>query len=483
MSPLPDANPSPRGPQGRERELQLLTETLDALHRGAPLSLTLVNLVGIPGIGKSRTLDDLYVAASGDKHRRTLVLRLNFQGEVPLPDDHPAAQMLVLRSLLEQSRSQGLVLPAVQQLADMLDGDAAGRDWAVALRQLAQLLRAPGQHGVLLLIDGCERAPRALLDWLEANLLRSLVVSERALCILASRDPLTFGVLELRLRVQMLRLDPLPEWATVEQVRQLGLTRASEGALYRLTGGIPLAIVIAAEELAAARDDQTLQDDMLRRTILTRVIQAILDRLPDTLTEEPRQALNVIALLREYDAEMLHFILPQTSVTFARYNLDSAYWLVTQLNASGLVRWQDAARALCLDRGLRPLFAEAVRLTDPRLFKQVNQAAADYYERLLREAPRGRNQFLIEYYYHTLYNPESPRYNEIAFRAEFEKRLLTSYYSPSRTFADNVLLSRLEELLQADDELQQALERHKLSPRLMLDTVRSVRSKYPVQAE
>jgi hypothetical protein len=441
----------------------------DLLER--PASAVLYSLVGVPGSGKSATLEQL----RGLSRPALLVLALPLRrpgGPARTPEalDHSA----IVATLLAQA--SGAV--SLADLPEPVPQDFSSEESAGALKRLAEALVADSARRVLLLVDDCDVAPRALMDWLEQNLLRTLLRSGQVVSVLTFQDSYRFTEFDLRRRAQLVRLHPLNLARTA---LQLGLPANGELAaeLFKLTLGLPLANEVAfaalqRDELRAPLDDAT------RGALLSAIVEQILERLVVQATPHLRALLRIAALLRDFDEETLRELAGARGAGGADgYELDRRHDLDQQLNATRLVRWEDENRASAIEKTVRTLLAEELRLNHNEQFRAIHGAAAAYYERLLTKAPLGRNQFLIEHLYHSLYNASLGDYNEGVLRKTVTDLIFAHYYSRSKAFVETGLLDQLDLLLSDDGELHQALAFHGFAPDILQTILAETRRLYP----
>lgn len=257
---VPPPLPSPSPLVGRQDALRVFGETLDATTHG---SFQFLALVGEPGAGKTRLLDELAAAASS---RRLVTLSgraAEFEQETPFGvvvdalDDHlegtglSLGEKLAERLGVQQLQLLATVFPSLSMsLADEPEGTSADLTGLAryrlyrTVRQLLDELSAPAQ-GLVLVLDDVHWADENSIELLD-HLVRH-PPRGRVLIAIAYRpaqaSPRLAGLVEAATRgpgahTRQVTVAPL----TAEEVRELLGPTVSSARLHRLyeaSGGNP----------------------------------------------------------------------------------------------------------------------------------------------------------------------------------------------------------------------------------------------------
>lgn len=370
---------------GRSAELREALDQVQALRRGRPAPMCLLNYYGTYGIGKQALLAELLRRASDEPGLTTILVALP---EQPAQERAPAleAKQAILRQLADVVGE----LPAPAAAAD------AAADVALA-QAAAALLARPGP--ALLLVSGEARAAPVLFGWLERGLLLPLVRAGRVAAVVTSRAPLRWREFETRRRAESRALAPLtPD----ETAAQLALGGADGARVHALALGLPLANALAQEQIAGGPAPAAwgaAEEAALAR----RFVAAIYERAGPELTPELRCALEVLAVAREFALPLIQALLPAFCDDFGQPRSQSLQLLtIRQLQELDLVTWDQQSLSYQITPLVRRLIASAVRRESPARYAAIQAAAAAYYARQLDEVPISRHVHLAELLWHTL---------------------------------------------------------------------------------
>jgi hypothetical protein len=451
----------------REQELQAVEQRVSALIQGADVKECIINLHGVPGIGKTALfaeLESIYRAVE-----QIVVVALSLAGlmaDIPTTD-LPNAKQRFLQCFLDQ-----LPQPIKQSIQPELDQSAAEGTLTEAqinttLSRCAESLRQLDQP-LLLLIDAWEDVPETLFSWVERTFLLPLVQPTRCICVLGSQSELRWRQFDVRRRARPYPLQALDRSATQKQTQTETDTELG-GLIFRITAGHPYASEVVFQRLQAGSADT----DWLRQhasTVAELVVDELQRRVRGALTQELQDLLGVIALFREFDVNTLRNSVSQFVPALKNRSQSALLLSIKQLLETQFVSWNDGIRAYQLDPTIRKIFAYAVELKDRGRFVQIHAAAASYYEGLIRDVPGNRNVYLVEFYYHTLYKGSEDLYNAEEVSRTFQTFLAKYYTNRDGSLVNPSLLERLREQLE-DEELQSVFAAHKLPPTLLVDIV------------
>ncbi|HEV2249150.1 MAG TPA: adenylate/guanylate cyclase domain-containing protein [Candidatus Limnocylindria bacterium] len=309
---------------GRDDEMGTLLGALgDALSgRGR-----LVSIVGEPGLGKSRLIDELITdprvrgarvgrvrstpydqhrsyGAIGDMLRRVIGIQRTASADHALhlitetqPDIEPGTRALILSAL-----GYGVDLPA---MSGETKRRLLGRGFAALLSRVAS------SQGLVIAIDD--------LQWIDPSSLASLVGfaaglgSSRALAVVAYRPEFTAPWATTREHLQ-LRLRPLDETATETLVRTLVPTGGVDREIAARAQGNPAYAEEAIRLLAASgviveREGTSPLVDLSERPALPDSLQQLLLRRVDAVATPDRRVLHAASVAgRTFDAALLRSI-------------------------------------------------------------------------------------------------------------------------------------------------------------------------------
>ncbi len=422
----------------------LIAQRLHDLLHSLPVLQCIVNIYGVPGIGKTALLAETVAVRRHDARLITISFSVDGLGQELQP-----AKVRFLRCF------RGYAATLTGDLGALLEGLAETSDEPTINRALQAMVASLNtqERPVLLVLDAWESVPEALFAWIERSLLLPLMRDTRLLCILGSQAPLRWRQFEVRRRVKAEQLTALDLPSTTAQIHQ----DAEVGqAIYAITFGHPLAneeiYRVVARPGASAHELRQLVEQR-RAELAALVVRKIYGRVQGGVSDELNQIFHVIALFREFDIHTLRTVLPQFYPAFKNRS-DSALLLsIKQLLDTRLLEWSDDSRAYQLDRTMRKIFTRALSLGDPEHYARICDAAMRYYQQLIREVPGNRNVYVVEYFYHSLYKAEPVLYNEKTTESRLRQIIRTYYYSPDGRYRDDAELYRLRERFLQDTEL------------------------------
>lgn len=302
---------------GRAEELERLHSALDVVAEGSAAALA---IVGDAGIGKTRLLEQLAVAADERGHLVLLGSAAEFERDLPfgvLVDalDDPIRALgadKVQRLGAELQAQLGQIFPALADLAGD-PGRHLHHERYRAHRAVRELLeRLSASHPVVLLLDDLHWADHASIELLAAMLRRPPAAPVLLALALRPRQapaPLT-SMLDHAVRaglVQRLDLAALSE-ADARALTAAAIRPSQWAPLYELAGGNPFFLEELAHSMgrrdaavtAGGRDDASLGDGALPGAVA-----AALTREQDLLSERARTLLRSAAVVGDpFDADL-----------------------------------------------------------------------------------------------------------------------------------------------------------------------------------
>ncbi|NNJ10321.1 ATP-binding protein [Chloroflexales bacterium ZM16-3] len=437
----------------------LIAQRLHDLLHSLPVIQCIINIYGVPGIGKTALLAEMLATQQHEKRLISIGFSVDWLGQELQP-----AKVRFLKCFMGYAADLASDLGnTLEELSETSDEPMINH----ALQALVVSLNTQNRP-ILLVLDSWESVPEALFAWVERSLLLPLMRDAHLLCILGSQAPLRWRQFEVRRRVKAEPLTAFDIAATSAQISQNGDVGKE---IYAITFGHPLANEAIYREVVqpGGSAPELLQIVEQRRADLAAmVVRKIYNRVEGGVSEELSQIFPVIALFREFDIHTLRTVLPQFYPGFKNRS-DSALLLsIKQLLDTRLLEWSDHSRAYQLDQTMRKIFTRALSLDDPEHYARICDAAMSYYEQLIREVPGNRNMYIVEFFYHSLYKGEPTLYNEKTIEDRLRQIIRTYYYSPDGRYRDDAELHQLRARFLQDTELTMLLSSRNLEKNLFI---------------
>jgi len=341
---------------GRKEQINLVEERIGIIQYGGSVFQAVVNFHGVVGIGKT----------------------------------------VLLRELEERVSDKRLPYAFVD-FTDPQD--------QVALREIATNLTGDHNGPAVLFLDTLEKADPELLDWMEDEVISPLIRTDRALVIAASRAPHRWKRFEVRRRAHPARLDPFDERTTRKQLPKRYSALAAE--VMRLTYGHPFGNVqvfqsILKIEQEIGRPFKCTDFDEYRARLVQELVDQLIEQIVmQDVPSDIRHAYRVVALARHFDVNVLRRLLTRfVQDPFA--DKSAAYFLgvVGAMVKTTLVEWRSDRRGYALDDTIRGMLALNVKLTNQKLYQEINQDLIGLYDEWIGRVPENRSGFIIERLYH-----------------------------------------------------------------------------------
>lgn len=402
----------------------------------------IVNVCGIPGIGKSTLLKKLMASAYDTGRGLVCFVDLSMiEGR-----DLYAAKLQFL-SLLSSfiTEHYGEELAATLHVSAEQPDDSA---LDVALANFVQTLVAYPDP-IMLVFDSWDYVAEQLFAWVEVNLLLSVAVRHKGIVyVMGSQAPLAWRQYDLRRHVEILQLDVLDSAHSAEQLRtfaSIGATHDGPVALAdtitSLTGGHPLANVIVQATLSEqAYPALWLRDNVGPLTL--HLCGALLERmLPEAY--EPRATFDrsllqasfrVGAVLPEFDVRTLRKLLPVLVAPADMPSISTLMLLVRRLVEKNIATWSDETVSYRLAPALRHIFAQELYYNERNCYTALREAAITHYANLVHESRGIEDLFLGELILQILYKADPPSYNAFSPTSDlFADELRHTYAVAART--------------------------------------------------
>jgi hypothetical protein len=345
-----------QGPVGRRRELELLARMTDRDDQ-----TVVAHLHGVAGVGKSTVLDAFMAE---ERARGAIVVRLDCRTVEPTERGF----------LREVSAAVGIS--------------------SIGVGEVGSRLGHLGER-VLLALDNYE-VFRLLDSWLRTAFLPALDESVRV--VLVGRDPPVPAWLSARRwqgLTRSIRLDPLDELPALELLRQYGVDVAVGHRINRIVRGHPLALRLAAAEIAE-RPDLSLEE-AATQPLIGELTRLYLSDVQDPVT---REALDAASVVRRTTQSLLRAMLPDVAPQDAMEKLSALPFVET--SRDGLVLHQAVQEAI----------SAALKSADPERYRNQRRAA---WRQLRHEAAQAGTADLWRYTADTLYLIENPVCREAFF--------------------------------------------------------------------
>ena len=384
---------SPKKFVNRSQEIELVMKQVHALLRGGRPDVRTIIFTGERGTGKSWLLAHLQKAELG---ALSGVRTFEFNLQKYADWDPILAVADILKQLDAAIGKRNTKLGIT--LADM------SRNFMQDVRQ------SLGRQVLVLLVDHVYESDWKLLAALEDYLLGPLAVEPRALIVMAGRGrAYPWKTPELRLKAEFVDLEPFPDVAlTTEQLerqQKRAVPRALE--IHDLSGGNPLANYL----LATYRDTGTALD---------KVIDGMLETVPDEQRRQVRDYLEALCVLRSFDEERIPAMLAAyyDDVTYGEWSYAQARRVRETLVKWAFTHWDAGKGGYVLDELTRKLLERYLK-TDPQRKKwgRLQRAASELYKEWAHDYPRTRKRWQREAQYHVQYLLPTPPTGQLAAAA------------------------------------------------------------------
>lgn len=445
---------------GRKRQINLVEERIHIIRYGGSVFQALINFHGVIGIGKTMLLLEL------EKRIRDKGLPcalIDFARKVY--EFSPLGKAMLLEDIARSFA--GSALPPWQPLLEEEPAEELVQAVLQSFLQfVADLTREQGAPAVLLL-DTLEKADAQLLDWLEDQVISSLIRTDRVLVVVASRAPHRWKRFEVRRRAYQERLEPFDEETTREQLPQEYDALAAD--VLRLTHGHPLGNVQVIEGVRKIEQDvgrpltSTDFEEYQKRLIQELVDDLIEPQVMEDVSTDIRRAYRVISLARQFDVNVLRRLLTRfVEEPFAGKSAAFFLSVVGNMVKTTLVEWSSARRGYVLDRTIRWMLALNMKLTATERYQEITRELIDLYEEWIDRVPENRSGFIIERLYHgaCLQSVQGAGAEEIANQlCDLLRGYVKEYYPVTGKGEMPPGLTALKEELSKDDELMAFLPR------------------------
>ena len=452
----------------RDQEIEYVKERTSVIRHSGTAFQPVINFYGVAGIGKTMLMREIYKRMGADNILCALVDFTKhagysdfLYGRVIILEDIAAgiSSQVGLNSLEFEARCaefwkahrDKLGQPALSERQDLVVG--------AFLDYVDHLLRHPRGIVLVLLFDATENAEQAVLDWLEQEVLLPLLRTEKVVLVIAGRVPWRLKEFQVRRRTYQYRLRPFGR-ETVEQ--QLPDYRHLTPKIIEVTFGHPDAnrrLVEKVHELEQKEGPfSPEQFDAHKAFLVQDLVEGLIDdKVLADMPVEVRQALHLIAPLRQFDVNALRHLLTHfLPDTFKERSGHYYLTMLRQMVESSVIEWDSARKGYAMDCTVRQTLAVDMQLHYPQNYSVIHEEAVGLYEDWICRILEARSRYLVEKLYHmaeVLRAKEEPD-EVIGERLQEELvRYLQDFYRGEEELAVMAGLELLVQELSGDEEL------------------------------
>jgi len=398
----------------RRRELQQFQWRVEEGLAGYPVTLPVIHIWGIRGIGKSWLLQEIrqrykFAKEPAVGKQGTVCALIDFyQTRFSRWEPLAIANFLesILQNIQEQLGEQWNVISKESQAFQMeLESmrTAEGNREASALAEcfVACISRLSETVVPLLLLDSTEVLGDDDFSWLESHLIEPLARTDRVIIVVAGRKEIPrwreFGV---RQRLKVLELQPFSEEDTQEQLEKRGYDQKLGEIVHSLSFGLPYANQILGESLYTFKPTKNFEEDY-RAEVLALLGQVERELLRGIRSETQRNILRTLSTLRKFNIESARELLVQSLGEKYQDKGDIYYLrLFEDLEDTNLVWWGTNQRGYVVGYPLRRIIGLRMQKGELPTFRQRHAAAQKFYEVRAKKNPHDCGPTLLEALYH-----------------------------------------------------------------------------------
>jgi hypothetical protein len=154
-------------------------------------------------------------------------------------------------------------------------------------------------------------------------------------------------------------------------------------------------------------------------------------------------------LVRQFDLILLRRLLSEFVDAFADYPRNAYGGLLSTLNATHLIEWDDRRKGYTVDPTLRRILGEHVRIQNPECYGSVNRAALEVYRDWIDRVADYRSVYIVEALYHEACLARAGVTGDFDSLLRSLDRYL-AYYPEDDPDLMNSMLNRLSKELESD---------------------------------
>jgi len=369
----------------REKERKLITDAITALTSDDQLVETpIVNFFGLPGIGKSRLLDEI-ISIYDPQEVRWLKLDAS--------EDIPIFSAGVLRRI---------------------ERYCPGAEPPVSLQASLSLLETLLKHSSLvLLVDNIESTDERQVSLLE-NILEKLILYNNIFIVLASQGELSFHrQRKIQRKLTPSALSLLDRTFSQQYVltHLPALSEPQQARFFTWTQGHPLAM---EELLQAISEHNNLTDDRVQPQVLQRLLDALVIRhLRERVPQEQEwfeTMLHLLAVPRRFNVIFIRLLVERFAPESYRLSSSVEYVKLPQKigQVTGVLQWKRELAGFTLEEPVRTLLLFQLKLQFAERYHALNLFLAELNWQYACETGHmgDRVQYEKEFVYHRLANAE-----------------------------------------------------------------------------
>lgn len=412
----------------REKELTLIKDAIAALTSTDRLVETpIVNFFGLPGIGKSRLLDEVVSLCDLPQVRW---LRLDAPRDIPV-----------------------LSSSTVQRIGAYISGTEPPTLLEDSIDLLKSLLK---DAALVLLVDNIEGTNEQQVDTLEI-ILKELIFSSSIFIVLASQSELSFH--HQRNVRRKLTPQPLSLLGETLSARYFlthlpAVPEQERERLYTWTRGHPLAMeeLVQAINEHGGRADERDHAQLIQRLLDALITRRLRERVPGE-QEWFETMLRLLAVPRRFNVIFIRVLVERFAPDSYRLASSVEYMTLPQKigQVTGVLQWKRDLAGFTLEEPVRTLLLLQLKMQFAERYHALNVFLAERNWQYARETENieDRVQYEKEFVYHHLANATDD--GKVAAALEALQQILTLASDEQRQ------LTRFQEEFLADRGLQEEL--------------------------
>jgi hypothetical protein len=274
-------------------------------------------------------------------------------------------------------------------------------------RIIKQIILRLVEKKTILLIDSAQYCSTKMFEWFSEFIIEPLIEANQARVFIASQSELKWGKLNYRFKrryLKMLRLSPLSEVVTGEQLESLGINPSFTPEVYRLTTGNARANIDIAHEIANL--DHKINSSNFRdfeRRLVDTLHKDFIENKAVFIPEEYYRAIQYVSVLRRIDISLPNTFLQYIDAS-KEWQLFDWHMMLNQIREStGNLLFpredRDAGEVwYSIEPLVRKILALKLRFDSPDDYLVLSNAAVEYYDKKFRKELKIK--YLIEKLYH-----------------------------------------------------------------------------------
>lgn len=313
---------------------------------------------------------------------------------------------------------------------------------------------------VIFFMDETESIEYELADWLEEHILSRLVLKDYCLIVWTGRRHWRWKRPEVRNQlvredIGHFKPDDVEDYINLNHSSTAEILLSWVDAVHRLSGGHGYSVSLAVHVL-----DHWLRENQVEKlpysyeamecTLLSALRRDfVLDYAFEGLNESVSEALELLALLRSLDTNLVNHILVKNQDLEIDNPYEYSISLLDQLKKTDLLVWRNTSYAVGDD--IRHVLQAYYHKCEPEIYTQVHEKAVEAYSEMLGKAQDNLNLLMIEKLFHLA--AVSQIRDSVDLEGEFRRQLNDYPFRISdRDFLGHTL-EQLKAMLENDNEL------------------------------